>query len=135
MFVIMHPSRCFPSLVVVVVMIAATTSDQHVLTIHGSCVPAMVSCLYPLDSAHLQQHPTSSDQAPPDSATTSEVSANVSDFHRFHVFLQHSLLLSCHSRFVLEHRSSSLGNVIEFPNSCTLLGSKRSTQLLSLITQ
>ena len=42
MFVIMHPSRCFPSFVVVV-MIAATIFDQHVLTIHGSCVAAMVS--------------------------------------------------------------------------------------------
>ena len=38
----MHPSRCFRSFVVVV-MIAATIFDQHVLTTHGSCVPAMVS--------------------------------------------------------------------------------------------
>ena len=91
--------------------------------------------MYPLTSAHLQQHPTSSDQAPPDSATTNDVSANVSDVHRFHVFLQHSLLLSCHCRFVLEHQSSSLGDVIEFPSSCTLLGSKRSVQLLRLIMQ
>ena len=89
----------------------------------------------PLDSAHLQQHPTSSDQAPPDSATTSDVSANASVVHRFQVFLQHSLLLSCHCRCVSEHRSSSLGGVIEFPSSCTLLGSKRSAQLLRLITQ
>ena len=89
----------------------------------------------PLDFAHLQQHPTSSDQAPPDSATTSDVSASVSDVNRFHVFLQHSLLLSCHCRFVLEHRSSSLGNVIEFPSLCTLLGSKRGTQLLRLTMQ
>ena len=41
MFITKHPSRCFPSFLVVV--IAATISDQHVLTIHGSCVPAMVS--------------------------------------------------------------------------------------------
>ena len=40
------------------------------------------------------------------------------------------LLLRCHCRFVLEHQSSSLGNVIGFPSSCTLLGSKRNTQLL-----
>ena len=78
--------------------------------------PAMVSSVYRLDSAHLQQHPTSNYQAPPDSTTTRDVSANVSDVHRFHVFLQHSLPLSCHCRFALEHRSSSLGNVIEFPS-------------------
>ena len=46
MFITKHPARCSPSFVVavvVVVMIAATISDQHVLTIHGFCVPAMVS--------------------------------------------------------------------------------------------
>ena len=42
MFITKHPSRCSPSFVVVV-MIAATISDQHVLTIHGFCAPAMVS--------------------------------------------------------------------------------------------
>ena len=113
MFVIIHPSRCIPSFLVVVFMIAATISDQHVLTIRGFCVPAM----------------------PLDSATTSDVFANVSDVHRFHVFLQHSLLLSCHCRIVLEHQSSSLGNVIEFPSSCTLLGSMRGIQLLRFIMQ
>ena len=95
----------------------------------------MVSRVCPPDFAHLQQHPTSSDQAPPDSATTSDVSTTVSNVHRFHVFLQHSLLPNCHCISVLEHRSSSLGNVIEFPSSCSLLGSQRSTQLLRLITQ
>ena len=99
------------------------------------CVPARVSWVYLLDSSHLQQHPTSSDQAPLDSATTNDVSANVSDVLRFLVFLQHFLLLSWHCRFVLEHQSSSLGNVIEFPSSCTFLGSKRSIQLLHLIMQ
>ena len=133
MFVNKHPSRCSPSFVVVV--IAATISDQHVLTTRGFCVPAMVSRVYLLDSSHLQQHPTSSDQAPLDSATTNDVSANVSDVLRFLVFLQHFLLLSCHCRFVLENQSSSLGNVIEFPSSCTLLGSKRSIQLLHLTMQ
>ena len=88
--------------------------------------------MYPLDSSHLQQHPTSSDRAPLDSATTNDASANVSDVLRFLVFLQHFLLLSCHCRHVLEHQSSNLDNVIEFPRSCTLLGSKRSTQLLRL---
>ena len=91
--------------------------------------------MYPLDFSHLQQHPTSSDQAPLDSATTNDVSANVSDVLQFLVFLQHFLLLSCHCRFVLEHQSSSLGNVIEFPSSCTLLGSKRNIQLLRLTMQ
>ena len=42
MFAIMHPSRCFPSFVVVVVMIAATIFDQHVLTTRESCDLAMV---------------------------------------------------------------------------------------------
>ena len=42
----------FPSFVVVIV--AAIISDQHVLTIHGFCVPTMVSWVYPLDSALLQ---------------------------------------------------------------------------------
>ena len=42
MFAIMHPSRCFPSFVVVV-MIAATIFDQRVLTTRESCVLAMVS--------------------------------------------------------------------------------------------
>ena len=80
MFIIKHPSRCFPSFVfVVVVTIAATISDQHVLTIHGFCVPAMVSSVYPLNFSHLQQHPTSSDQMLLDSATTNDVFANVSD--------------------------------------------------------
>ena len=78
--------------------------------------------MYLLDSSQLQQHPTSSDQAP-------------LDVLRFVVFLQHFLLLTCHCRLVLEHQSSSLGNVIEFPSSCTLLGSKRSIQLLHLTTQ
>ena len=109
--------------------------NQHVLTIRGFYVPAMVSLVYPLDSSHLQQHPTSSDQAPLDSATTNDASANVSDVLRFLVFLQHFLLLSCHCRFTLEHQSSSLGNLIEFPSSCTLLGSKRGTQLLHLTMQ
>ena len=59
----------------------------------------------------------------------------LSDVIRFHVFLQHSLLPNCHCRFVSEHRSSSLGNVIDFPSTCTLLESKRSTQLLRLIMQ
>ena len=84
---------------------------------------------------HLQQHPTSSDQVPLDSATTSDVFANVSYVLRFLVFLQHFLLLSCHCRFVLEHQSSSLGNVIEFPRSYTLLESKRNTQLLRSIVR
>ena len=53
----------------------------------------------------------SSDQELLDSAATSVVSASVSDVLQFHVFLRHSLLLNCHFRFVLEHRSSSLGNV------------------------
>ena len=88
-----------------------------------------------LDSARLRRHPTSSDQAPLGAAAFSVVSASVSDVLRFLVFLQHFLLLSCHCRFVLEHQSSSLGNVIEFPSSCTLLGSKRSTQLLRLTMQ
>ena len=48
LFSIKDITRCFPSfvvvvVVVVVVMIAATISDQHVLTIHKFCVPAMVS--------------------------------------------------------------------------------------------
>ena len=43
MFITKHPSRCFPSFVVVVVIIAATIFDQHVLTIRGFCVPAVVS--------------------------------------------------------------------------------------------
>ena len=30
---------------------------------------------------------------------------------------QHSLLLNCHCRFIWEHQSSNLGNVVEFPNS------------------
>ena len=60
------------------------------------------------------------------------MSANVPDVLQFHVFLRHIL---CHCRFASEHRSSSLGNVIEFPSSCTLLESKRSTQLLRLIVQ
>ena len=133
MFVTKHPSRCSPSFVVVV--IAATISDQHVPTIRGFCVPAMVSRVYVLDSSHLQQHPTSSDQVPLDSVTTNDASANVSDVLRFLVFLQHFLLLSCHCRFVLEHQSSSLGDVIEFQSSCTLLGSKRSIQLLRMTMQ
>ena len=91
--------------------------------------------MYPLDFSHLQQHPTSSDQVLLDSANTNEVFANVSDVLQFLVFLQHFLLLSCHCRFVLEHQSSSLGNVIEFPSSYTLLESKRNTQLLRSITQ
>ena len=91
--------------------------------------------MYLLDSSHLQQHPTSSDQGPLDSAATHDVSAIVSDVLRSLVFLQHFLLLSCHCRFVLKHQSSSLGNVIEFPSSCTLLGSKRSIQLLNLTMQ
>ena len=70
-----------------------------------------------------------------DSATTNDVSANVSDVHRFLVFLHHFLLLSCHCRFVLEHQPSSLGDVIEFPSSYTFLGSKRSVQLLRLTMQ
>ena len=46
MFITKHPSRCFPSFVDVVdVTIAATISDQHLLTIHGFCGPAMVSCM------------------------------------------------------------------------------------------
>ena len=135
MFITKHPPRCSPSFIVVVVMIAATISDQHVLTIHGFCVPAMVSRVYPLDFSHLQQHPTSSDQALLGSAAISGVSASVSDVLQFLVFLQHFLLLSCHCRFVLEHQSSNLDNVIEFPSSYTLLESKRNTQLLRLITQ
>ena len=46
MFITKHPSRCSPSFVVVVnvvVTIAATTSDQHVMTVRESCVPATVS--------------------------------------------------------------------------------------------
>ena len=58
-----------------------------------------------------------------------------SDVLQFLVFLQHFLLLSCHCRFVLEHQSSNLDNVIEFPSSYTLLESKRNTQLLRLIMQ
>ena len=88
-----------------------------------------------LDSARLQRHPISNGQELLDSAATNDVSANVSHILQFHVFLRHSLLLNCHCRFVLEHRSSSLVNVIEFPSSCTLLESKRSTQLLRLLTQ
>ena len=42
MFAIMHHSRCFP-LIVVVVMIAATIFDQHVVTTREFCVPAMAS--------------------------------------------------------------------------------------------
>ena len=83
----------------------------------------------------MQQHPTSSDQVPVDFATTNDVIANVSDVLQFLVFLQHFLLLSCHFRSVLEHLSSSPGNVIEFPSSCTFLGSKRSVQLLRLTMQ
>ena len=59
----------------------------------------------------------------------------VYSLYKFHVFLQHSLLPNSHCRCVSVHRSSSLGNVIEFPRSCTLLESKRSTQLLRLIMQ
>ena len=88
-----------------------------------------------MDFSYLQQHPTSSDQVPLDSATTNDVFANVSDVLQFLVFLQHFLLLSCHCRFVLEHQSSNLGNVIEFPNSYTLFESKRNTQLLHSIMQ
>ena len=91
--------------------------------------------MYPLDFSHLQQHPTSSDRVLLDSAAANGVSANVSDVLQFLVFLQHFLLLSCHCRFVLEHQSSSLGNVIEFPSSYTLLESKRNTQLLRSIMQ
>ena len=98
MFIIMHPSRRSPSFVVVV--IAATISDQHVLTTREFCVLAMVSWVFPMDSSHQQQHPTSSDQMSPGSATTSDMSATASDVHRSHVFLQHSLLLSCHCRLV-----------------------------------
>ena len=87
----------------------------------------------PLDFSHLQQHPTSSDQVPLNSATTNDVFAKVSDVLQFLVFLQHFLLLSCHCRYVLERQSSSLGNVIEFPSSYTLLESKRKTQLLRSI--
>ena len=54
---------------------------------------------------------------------------------QFLVFLQHFLLLSCHCRFVLERQSSSLGNVIEFPSSYTLLVSKRNTQRLRSVMQ
>ena len=78
----------------------------------------------------MQQHPTSSDQVLLDSATTNDVFANVSDVLQFLVFLQHFLLLSCHCRFVWEHQSSSLDNVIEFPSSYTLLESKRNTHFL-----
>ena len=127
----LHPSRCFQPCK----CFNATIFDQHVLNTRESCDLAMVTRVYLLDSARLQRHPTSSDQVPPDSAARSVVSANVTDVHRFHVFLQHSLLLSCHCRFVLEHRSSSLGNVIEFPSSCALLESTRSAQLLRLIVQ
>ena len=91
--------------------------------------------MYPLDFSHLQQHPTSSDQVLLDSATTNDLFASVSDVLQFLVFLQHILLLSCHCRFVLEHQSSSHGNVIEFPSSFTLLESKRNTQLLRSIMQ
>ena len=56
-------------------------------------------------------------------------------FLQFLVLLQHFLLLSCHGRSVLEHQSSNLDNVIEFPSSKTLLESKRNTQLLRLIMQ
>ena len=70
-----------------------------------------------------------------DSATTNDVFANVSDVLQFLVFLQHFLLLSCHCRFVLEHQSFNLGNVIGFPSSNTLLESKRNTQLLRSIMQ
>ena len=91
--------------------------------------------MYPLEFSHLQQHPTSSDQVLLDSATTNDVFANISDVLQFLVFLQHFLLLSCHCRFVLEHQSSNLGNVIEFPSSNTLLESKRNTQLLRSIMQ
>ena len=56
--------------------------------------------------------------------------ADVSVILQFLFVLQHFSQSHCHCRFDLEHRSSKLGNVIEFPSSCTLLGSKRSIQLL-----
>ena len=62
-------------------------------------------------------------------------SASVLDVLQFHVILQHSSPLNCRCRSVLEHRSSNLGSVIEFPRSCTLLESKRSIQLLRLTVQ
>ena len=96
---------------VAVIMIAATIFDQH-----GN---GFVS-VYPLDSARLRRHPTSRGQELLRSAAISGVSASVSDALQFHVFLQHSLLPNCHCRCVSEHRSSSLGDVIEFPSSCTL---------------
>ena len=88
-----------------------------------------------LETARLQKHPTSSDQELSGSATISGVSASVEDVLQFHVFLQHSSLLNCRCRSISEHRSSSLGSVIEFPSSCTLLESKRSPRLLRLIMQ
>ena len=135
MFITKHPSRCFPSFVDVVdVTIAATISDQHLLTIHVFLRPRN-GFVYALDFSHLQQHPTLSDQVLLDSATTNDVFANVSDVLQFLVFLQHFLLLRCQCRFVLEHQSSNLGNVIEFPSSYTLLESMRNTQLLHSIMQ
>ena len=72
----MHPSRCFPSFVVVV--IAATISD------HMFCpFTDFASGQWSRECIRWIQHPTSSDQAALDSAILSDVSANVSDVHRF----------------------------------------------------
>ena len=142
MFITKHPSRCFPSFVVVVVVVvvvvtsAATISDQHVLTIRGFASRQWFSeCirLISLTCNNIQLQVTKCLLL--DSVTTNDVFANVSYVLQCLVFLQHFLLLSCHCRFVLEHQSSSLGNVIEFPSSYTLLESKRNTQLLRSIMQ
>ena len=134
MFAIMHPSRCFPSFVVVVMILQPSLTNMFGPFTDFASRQWFRECVrwISLTCNNIQLQVT---KVPLDSATANDVSANVSDVHRFHVFSQPSLLLSCHCRFVLEHRSSSLGNVIEFPSSCTLLGSKRSTQLLRLITQ
>ena len=133
LIVLDHAILLESAVAVAVNVIAATIIDQHVLKTRESCDLAMVSRACLLDSARLRRHPTSSDQEFLGSASISVVSASVSDLLQFHVFLEHSLLPNCHCRFVSGHRSSSLDHVIEFPSSCTLLESKRSTQLLRLI--
>ena len=134
MFITKHPSRCFPSFVVVVVVtIAATTSDQHVLTIldlaswqwFRECIRWISLTCNNIQFQVTKCHSTLQPQM-----TCLQMSQTS---NQFLLFLQHFLLLSCQCRFVLERQSSSLDNVIGFPSSYTLLESKRNTQLLRLI--
>ena len=103
-----------------------SNAGQHTLTTRESCDLPMVSWVCPLGSALLQQHPNSSVQELFGSATISGVFAKV-------LVVQYSLPLNCRCGSVSEFRSSSLGSAIEFPSLCTLLESKRSTQLLRLM--